>query len=199
MNRTRVAAFVLSCLLVICCAKTAVTQDQVRGYDWEVLIKTEPLKDYLSYSGSSFHPIIKAAVTYKESGKGGVTQYEDLWYRGCDPVGSKRYHRFQIRSGDGVAIKVSHKNNSVENAETCAAANAIVRLLLDSYLNGNSVIAAIVPGNSFSQISSNLQRENFYVAGPATPDQPEFSSIVIELQSEPPGNKQTLHYAGKTY
>jgi hypothetical protein len=190
------------CALVLCFTcfiPPTYAQDQLRGYDWEVIIKTEILKDYLSYSGSSFRPIVKAAVSYKETDKNNITQYEDLWYRGCDPVGSKRYHRFQVKSGDGLAIRVTHKNSSPDNAETCAAANAIVRLLLDSYLNGNSVIAAIVPSNSFSLIASNLQRQNFYEAGPSTPDQPEFSSIVLELQSDPPGSKQTLNYAGKTY
>lgn len=199
MNRLKLGCLLAFCLAGFGAPGVVTAQDQLRGYDWEVNIKTEPLKDYLSYSGSSFKPIIKAAVTYKDTDKGTTTQYEDLWYRGCDPVGMKRFHRFQVRSGDGVAIKVTHKSSSVDNAETCAAANAIVRLLLDAYLNGNSVIAVIVPANSFTFIASNLQRMNFYVAGPATPDQPEYSAIVLELQSEPPGNKQTLHFAGKTY
>src|SRR5437762_117031 len=133
MNKT--VANILLLLMALIVSHPAYAQGQLREYDCEIIITTEPMKEFLRYQGSSMHPMIRAAVSYKDMDKNAVTQYEELWYRGCEAMGCKRLHRFQVQAGDGVAIRVKHKNNSADNSECCAASNAIVRLLLDAYLN----------------------------------------------------------------
>lgn len=177
----------------------------VRDYDWTVDIETEQLKDYLSYPGSRFSPVVEARITYSQlsqpapgTEKKQNVRYQDLFFRGCDPVGCRRYNTFDLPPGEGIAIRVKHRGPDITTAETCAAGNCITRVLLDAYLNGNMVIAAIVPSSSFASVVQELRRENFF-AQPETPvETPQYSSIILHLRSEPPGQSQTMAYAGLT-
>lgn len=205
MNRA-ISAITISIVLIaaaiLVSSPQVSSQDSaIRDYDWIVEAQTEELKDYLNFPGSNLKPIFKAAVTYKSLDPKAHAQpvkYEDLFYRSCDAIGCRRYHTFDITSGDGVAIRISTKSQPAKPEEACAAANIIVRLLLDSYLNGNSVPSVLLPYPIFNQVISDLHRENFYSAGEAPPDQPVFSSIILELRSEPGGLRQTMNYTGQT-
>lgn len=178
---------------------------KVRDYDWIVEIETQELTGYLDYPGSNLKPIIQARITYKEgdavSSENKASKqvlYQDFWYKGCNPVGCRRYHTYNIPPGDGIAIRVKHKNNSVAVGETCACANAIIRVLLDAYMNSNPVISVLVPDSTFSSIVADLAHENFYQQADAPPDVPQYASIILYLTSEPSGANQTMFYAGKT-
>ncbi len=171
-----------------------------RTYDWTVEIETEEVKNFLDYPGSNMKPMVRARVSYYEGADKGTqsVRYEDLWYRRCDVVGCRRYHTLGLRKGEQIAIRVRHKSSQPSAAETCAVANAVVRLLLDSYLNHNMVSAVLIPADTFSSVAQELHHQNFFPAGPDTPDQPVYASIILHLFSEPPGQEQVMHYAGTT-
>lgn len=205
MNKTLAAAIFLSLLLSTMAFnawRPAVSQDTaLRGYDWIVEIRTEELKEHLSYAGCTLKPLFKAEVSYQKtgpSGDGKPTMYEDLFFRGCEAVGCRRHHPFDIHAGDGIALRVKSKAPTPATQESCAAANAICRLLLDSYLNSNSVVSVFVPYPMFSTLVQDLNRQNFYAASEASPDVPVYSSIVVHLRSDPPGLTQTMNYTGQT-
>lgn len=177
----------------------------VREYDWIIEIETEELPQFLNYPGSTLKPMLKAAVSYSQtaSAAAGVIpkkaiRYQDFYYKACTPLGSRRFQTFGIPPGDGTAIRLKHKLSPGSSYETCAGANAIVRILLDAYVNGNPVATVLVPASSFNMVVQELHRENFYATSDAPPDEPVFSSIVLRLESEPAGTGQTMNYVGKT-
>lgn len=173
----------------------------LQRYDWIIEAQMQELKGYVIYAGSTVRPIIKASITYKNtdapSGSKPV-KYEDLYFKGYEAIGCRRYHTLDLESGDGVAIRIKSKSQNVTLEQSSAAANAIVRLLLDSYLNGNSVVAVLLPRSSFERVVQNLQRANFYSAPPSSPDEPVDTAIILHLISEPPGSSQTMYYNGST-
>ncbi len=181
------------------------SEDSVRDYDWIVDIETRQLKEYLSYPGSGFTPVIEAKITYTQVSEPepGTTKkenvrYEDLFFKSCDPVGCRRYNTFDLTPGEGIAIRVKHNGPDTTTAETCAAGNCVTRVLLDAYLNGNMVIAALVPSASFSSIVQELHRENFHAQPEDPVETPQYSTIILHLRSEPSGQDQTMFYAGTT-
>lgn len=205
-------SFLIAILLVVAplgcvfmCGRGLSQDVTVRDYDWTVDIETEQLKDYLTYPGSRFSPVVEARITYSQvsqpapgTQKKQNVPYQDLFFRSCDPVGCRRYNTFDLPPGEGIAIRVKHRGPDITTAETCAAGNCITRVLLDAYLNGNMVIAAIVPSSSFASVVQELRRENFFAQAEAPVETPQYSSIILHLRSDPPGQSQTMAYAGLT-
>lgn len=179
-------------------AHVAKSQDMGRTYDWIVQIRTEQLKNFLDHPTSSLKPVIKATITYSPTTGGGTTAYEDLFYKSWDVLGMRRYKDLALGTNDQIAIQVIHKEGNGSPEENAAAANAILRIFVDAYLKGNAVSNIIVPDRSLAQISQNLQRGNFYPGREADPDQPVFSTIVLRLESSPPGTVQMMYYAAET-
>lgn len=169
-----------------------------RTYDWIITIETEKLKGFLDQKKSTLKPIIKATISYKPGTGGAPTKFEELFYRNWIALGMRRYKPLSLGNSDQVAIVVTHKHSQSTPEETNAAANAIVRLFVDAYLKGNAVTNVIVPDASLGQIVQNLKQANFYPGNDDTPDQPNFSSLVLHLESTSGANKQTMFYAGVT-
>ncbi|HEY9786687.1 MAG TPA: hypothetical protein V6D17_14895, partial [Candidatus Obscuribacterales bacterium] len=171
-----------------------------RSYDWIIQVQTEPLANFLDFPGSRLRPMVKAKVTYRKADATSAQPiaYEDLFYHYWNALGMRRYRSLALGTGDQVAIRVSHKNNRASNAETSAAANAILRVFVDAYLKGNSVANIIVPAESMPQIIDELSKARFYPGQPPAPDEPVYSSIVLRLESNPPGNVQLMYYYAET-
>lgn len=167
-------------------------------YDWVVQLETKPLKKQFEYAGSVFKPVDKVDVKYHPSKEqDNKTAYEQIWYHDGKPLGLERLHKFELPEGDGIAIEVKHKQGTSTSGEEKAAANAILRITLDAYLNKNPVALVRLPSDSFYDISAQLQQQGMMVApdssgvdGFATPVE---SSVTLFLVSEPEGIKQTLY------
>lgn len=169
-----------------------------RTHDWIIEIETEELKHYLDFSGSPLQPIIKVAVTYHKPDERKATKYEDLYYKAGDPLGCRRHSTLNIGNDQQVALRVRHKSGTGSSAEGYAASNAILRVFLDAYLLGDMVAIIFVPASSFSNVVDGLSRQNFYPGDEPKPDEPVYSSIVLDLESEPSGSRQKMYYIGRT-
>lgn len=210
MNRPSSACRFQRFLRVISCcvfafslvAGAAIAQGQSFGktYDWTIELETESLKDApLNYPGSKLNELTRVKVFYHKGGKVDVTKrthYEDLFYQGEQIVGCRRDHKFGLKSGEHLVIRVKHKD-APGPGEATAAADAIVRMVIDAYANGNMTSAVYVPGESMSEIVSGMGRLNFVPAQAPRPDEQIYTIMVLNLYSES-GKSQIMHYARET-
>jgi len=196
LNRKLVVVPAIACLLFsLAPQKISAEEEVVLPYDWVVQVDTLKLKRQFEYSGSSLNPVEKLEVTWHPADKkDNVTKYEHIWYHDGKPIGMEKIRKLDIEKGEGVAIEIKHKDNNASEAEKKAAANAIIRLTLDAYLNKNTVAAVRVPIASFSAISNRIQELGFHIADNKNVDTDVQykSDMTINLFSVPDGEKQTL-------
>lgn len=186
-------------LIVSACVLWSQKQSQAsaRDFDWTITATTEELKDYFNFPGNNLNPIVKVRVVYKDkkTTKDEEVPYEDLYFRGCEAVGLRRYSVLNINNTGLGSIRILHKTEDAGSGETCAAANTITRLLLDTYILGDAPSVVLVPRASFSSVAQDLRRQNFFPfdsnANDAVP-----ASIILSLASEPDGNRQSMYYNG---
>lgn len=167
-------------------------------YDWVFQVETKPLPKQFEYQGSPLKPIEKVDVKYHPSKDAeNKTTYEYLWYHDGKPLGLERMKKFEIPQGDSLAIQIKHKNGSSTSGEEKAAANTILRITLDAYLNKNAVALVKLPSDSFYDISSALQNQGMVVApdsgGMDGFNTPLDTSLTLNMVSEPEGIKQVLY------
>lgn len=164
-------------------------------YDWVFQVETKPLPKQFEYQGSPLKPVEKIDIKYHPAKSADdKTTYEYLWYHDGKALGLERAKKFDIPQGDSIAIQVKHKNDSSTAGEEKAAANAILRVTLDAYLNKNAVALVKLPSDSFYDISGHLQSQGLQVAPDmAAEGTPLESSLTLFLVSEPEGIKQTLY------
>ncbi|MCC7531090.1 MAG: hypothetical protein IT342_21460, partial [Candidatus Melainabacteria bacterium] len=96
-----------------------------------------------------------------------------------------------------VALHVVHEAASADDDAVKAAANACLRLFLDLNARTMSPSAIFVPKQSFSLFVQRMNQLNFYSTEEPAPDRPVYTSIVLSVESEPPGLKQLLFYSGR--
>jgi hypothetical protein len=87
--------------------------------------------------------------------------YEDLWYDGRHALGVRRYRDFDLRSRDPIYVYAEGSSQ----AEIAALANALVRILLDSSFNRNTIVGIALPSDSFWPLADQLETEYFYRPG----------------------------------
>lgn len=191
---TTVILLLSAALLVV---KQPKVEANTRDFDWVITVTTEELKDYFTFPGTNLNPIVKVKVTYqdKKTTKNEEVPYEDLYFRGCEAVGLRRYSVLNINNTGLGAIRIQHKTSDAGSGETCSAANAITRLLLDTYILGDAPSVVLVPRTSFGPIAQDLRRENFFPFESGA-DQAIPASIILSLASEPDGNRQSMYYNG---
>jgi hypothetical protein len=195
-----IKGLLLALLSFITVAGVALAQETFgRTYDWTIDLETEPVKGRLEFPGTKFNDLTRIKVFYHKGNKIDSTKrthYEDLWYQEDQIIGCRREHGFGLKPGEHLVIRVKHKEGAT-SAEAHAAADAIIRLVIDSYANGNMTSAVYVPGDSFNEIVQGLGRLNFFPAQPPKPDEQVYTIMVLNLYSDA-GNQQIMHYAGET-
>jgi hypothetical protein len=165
------------------------------AYNWLITIETEFLNKHFDFDGTALKSLVETSIsTAATNGAGTAYGYEDMWYCNGKPYGLERYGALSITPGDGVAIEVVHSTNQPALAEIKAAADAILRMLVDARLNHNIVHVVIVPANSFQSILAELQNHNFI---PTTHqlDRPYSASVSIFLIDTLDQQKQNLCYS----
>ncbi len=191
--------FIISILFVltnIVFVNSSFAEDRItRPFDWVVEIETKELAKQFEYTGSHLKPIVKTHIVfYATVDEADKKSYEDIWYHNGKPCGLERLGNLTIRPGDGIAIKIKHKTDSPTEGEYKAAANAILRIILDANLNHNSVAIVTLPDGSYSPIISELRNQNAVDAPPHDADHPLESVVNIFLQSGTDGPTQTLYF-----
>lgn len=163
-------------------------------YDWVLELKTKPLTRQFEYQGSTLKKIEKVLVEYHPAKDADTkTAYEYLWYNGGKALGMEKQRKFDLPQGEGVAIRVSHMNGSSTEGENKAAANAILRLALDTYLNKNPIVQVRLPAETFNDIANHLVSLGMQVAPEGVEDGAYSSNLTLFLYSEPDGNKKVLY------
>lgn len=170
-----------------------------RPYDWTVELETRRMPHMFEYEHSRLHGVEKIQASYQHTPTAAdpdptKTQYEYFWYHDGKPLGLDRKHDFDVSQGDGVSIHVKHKEGGGTEEECKAAANAILRVILDAYLNKNAVVNVRVPPESFDRIRDALIDQGCLEHLPAG-DATFSSSINIFMQTEPDAERtDTLYY-----
>lgn len=187
---------VIACLLLSLTPQLATADNMVDvTYDWVMQVQTQELKRQFEFQGSTLNPIQKLEVQWyppkKENEK---TKYEHLWYHDGKAYGMEKQHKMDLPEGEAIAIEIKHKNESATMSEKRAAANAIVRLALDAYINKNPVPEIKVPLDSFGAISNHLQSMGFHPTDSEGGDFDEgYKSVMtLNLYSVPQGQKAVL-------
>lgn len=157
-------------------------------YDYVVNIQSSELNNFLKYDGSKLFPVTKLAISYKyaprnqEDKVAAPQHYEDLWYSQAAPVGCRRYAPLNISPGSKGAIFLSNTNSN----NPFAAANAAIRIILDSNLLRSNCSVVIVPREMFEAVSSAFGTFGFYRVTVA-PESRYPGIISLTLLSKPPG------------
>ena len=201
------SGFLVLCFL--CSPPLARCQDeddqQDTEIDWKarftqvVDVKTEHLNNYLKNSKAGFDRLVLARISTQPPEEQSSNKYEVIWYRKGEPVGLRRLGEFTFKAPQQVALRVAHASSSVDENEVKAAANACLRLFLDLNAKTMSPVAIFVPRRSFNPFVQRMNQMNFYSAQEPPPDTPVYASIVLSVESEPPGLKQLLFYSGNGY
>jgi hypothetical protein len=170
------------------------SNDLVQPYDWTVEIQTQKLTRQFDYPGSVLQPIVKAEIQYySTNAPANKTAYENIWFNNGKAVGLERLHNLDINQGDGVSLRIVGKTGALSPEECKAAANAILRMTLDTYLNRNAVVTVRLPDSYFTQIISALQSNPHIVNAPDGVE-PADATLSMFFQSESTLQRQQLFY-----
>jgi hypothetical protein len=170
-----------------------------RSFHCLIDIETEPVDDYMTFEGSQLVPIIKATVSYRMADgqtpaeSASSSKYEELWYRGGDPIGCESSEKLGTRELSLTQIRISSKSAHPSQAEIAAQANALVRIYLDAYLRFALLTSVVVPDELFSSILNSLAKENF-MAGQYVYGSSIDPSIYLPLESQSGKQTASLHY-----
>lgn len=157
---------------------------------WIVTMQAETELGKFEYADSSLRNLIKVKIGYfaTTAGDGSKTsKYEIFWMKEGKPLALERYCKLAIPANDDVAIRID-EHKAMDYSEQSSVADAILRVLLDLYANGNIVTRIIVPSGSIAGISAALQGHNFTTTRPT-----QATKLAVFLQTED-GTSTTLYY-----
>lgn len=170
--------------------------------DWEgrftqvVDIKTEPLVNYLRKDKNEFDNLVLARINSQSPKEKNSKKYEVIWYRKGDPIGVRRLNGLAFQAPQRIALHVLHSSLPASDDDVKSAANACLRLYLELYAKTMSPSAIVVPKQSFNSFVQRMNQLNFYSAEEPEPNTPVRTSIILSVESEPPGLRQLLFYSG---
>ncbi|MFN8550740.1 MAG: hypothetical protein U0103_04565 [Candidatus Obscuribacterales bacterium] len=132
---------------------------------WAMFVEMKDDRPFLKYPGSQLNPLTVfkiSARTFPQDADGESISspsrlYEEFWYHGNVPIGLKRYSQLKIAPYQyGVVVLAPSGSNNA------AAANLIVRLLLELELQRAAMAVVMVPMEKYDQIASELGHYSFF-------------------------------------
>lgn len=142
-------------------------------YSWVMFVNVESMDDFLDYKQSPFHPLKRCSVAVRRNGSQMMryafpmlcspTRYEELWYRGAQCIGLKRYCDTPVQAQQEGAIYVRSSDATGIADNTQQVTNCLTRLILEVFTKHGFLGAIFVPENCVEQITSNLSSYNFEV------------------------------------
>lgn len=168
-----------------------------RGYDWTVNVETEQLERYFEYRNSNLRPFDRTTVQYYPGDNETMSRaYEKLWFHDGKPLGLERAQPFGVTRGENICLKVKHHSGKPTPGEMKAAANTILRIWLDAYVNKNQLVVVKVPnGQSLHGIADELlAKQNFQLMPDSNAEKPVNSTMTLTIVSEEDGQKVNLAY-----
>ncbi len=160
-------------------------------YDWAMYMDVHNLKSYLTYPTARLNPLTNLRVIYRPLARGiraanakKARVYEEFWYHEGMPVGLRRNHQLEIASNKFGIIYVQPRDG--ENNHTPAIANALVRIMVDLWLNNIVAGYVVVPYSQYDQMASELGRYGFFPHLRIA----EGAQLSIHLRSNPKGRDE---------
>ncbi len=197
MDRRLTLTGTISTLAILAsCLFSAPTQAEEKPlYDWTVQIETKRLERQFEYEGSHLRLVERLDVDYYYQDQAKAkTIYESAWYHNGKPLGLERFNYFNVPPGQGVCIKVVHKTENPTAEEQQAAANMIVRVWMEAYLNRSGVVMVKVPQRSFSQIINYLHGQGYVTTPETAPEDQGNIPMQLLVEAEQTGQTVLLNY-----
>ena len=138
------------------------------------------------------HSIVKASVfAFKPGDDQNKIGYERFWFHDGKAIGVEKRNNLDVPAGSAVQIHVVQ--TSLSSQQTKAAANVVMRLVLDTLIHKREVAGVTVSANAFSAISQELQFRNGHIL-PEGQDPPKDAHVIFELNAEASNLKQTFYW-----
>ena len=135
-----------------------------RAFDWTMPLTIQRLPNFLNYSGSKLHPIVRLRAGFHPNARGRFkpqvtsSTFEDLWYHEGDALGCRHDTNLQIEPGKLGALVI---RSGMDNQDSPAIADALVRLTLELQILSTPVSAVMIPSYLYDSVSDQLARFNF--------------------------------------
>lgn len=138
------------------------------------------------------HSVVKASVfAFKPGDDQNKIGYERFWFHDGKAIGVEKRSNLDLPAGAAVQIHVLQ--TSLSSQQTKAAANVVMRLVLDTLIHKREVAGVTVSANAFSAISQELQFRNGHIL-PEGQDPPRDAHVIFELNADASGLKQTFYW-----
>lgn len=166
-----------------------------RPYDWTIEVQTQQLARRFDYPGSTLTSIVKAVIRYYPTAdEGNRTDYESIWYNDGKALGLERLHGMGITQGEGVSLRIVPKTGHSSQQECKAAADLILRLTLDAYVNRNAMVTVRLADESFDRIIEEMLRNPHITRPTGGAEDPADAALSLFLQSESSDRREQLFY-----
>lgn len=163
-------------------------------YEDVIELECEEKKEYLDFRGSKLKPILKVKVTCRcdtmHDRLPPEQKYEDLWFRGGTPIGTKQYIPLPIKERHQIAIFIK-PTDYITDSEIAAFAGALVRLRLETMVNHNQIKVIRIPNDTLERMLAQLEKHRFY----SYRDNRERIKTLVPLQFETDlGRRETVSF-----
>jgi len=164
-------------------------------YNWLITVETKLIPGELVYSGSTLYPVVESRIKYASAdGKTEDTKYETIWFCQGKAYGLERDGPLNTGLGQSVAIHVVHQTPTPTQYDFKAAANSILRILIDTRIGRNSLQFVILPDDSFGPIADELCNEHYSKF--EEPIEVPFSAVgLLSLRNESSSQSQLMIYS----
>lgn len=132
-----------------------------KPYDWLITVETEEIPNQFSYNGSKLTPLVEAHISFAKADESYSAKYETIYFCKGRAFGLNRVGLLDVGPGESVAVKVVHKTKNPTTYDYKAAANCVVRMLLDVRVSHNALQSVMLPDESYSYITTEMGAERF--------------------------------------
>lgn len=146
----------------------------------------------VSQDGPRVHSLVKATVcAFRQGDDQNKIDYEQFWFHDGQAVEMDKPRNVEFPAGSSVSIRVAQY--TLSRQQTKAAANVVMRLVLDTLLHKREVAGVTVPADAFTAISQELQYRKGHVL-PEGKDPPKNAHVIFKLIGDASDLKQTFYW-----
>lgn len=127
----------------------------------QIEIQSVKVPNYMNFKQTPLNKVVHVSVSYQcQIGEGRLHHYKDIWYQACQPIGSEQRVTLELSEGKPVAINVK-LNSGFSEEEVEAAANASIRLFMETAVKGALVSYVAVNDDAYRPFVAALARDHF--------------------------------------
>jgi hypothetical protein len=171
---------------------SATTSPTAVGPDFVMHAEVLPSPNQFRHEQFSLRPVTEVVIDFSTASDINSKQsYESFWYHDGKALGLDRKQQFQA-ANKKVSIEFGMTPVPGEQ-ETKAAAGAIMRLLVELYLKGNTVSSVAVPPYALPLIETEMQNKGAKIA-PSEGDLPSDAKIFFRLHAAGSNAAHTVYF-----